>query len=150
MSVSFERFAERVGPRLRAALVATHGPDDGADAAAAALAYGWEHWDRLSAMANPAGYLYRVGQTSARRATPRQPSLPMPLPAELPEFEPRLLPALEELSDPQRVAVVLVHGFGWSQTDVAELLDVSHSTVRTHLSRALAKLQIALEARPHV
>lgn len=148
--MSFESFVQASGPRLRAALVAAYGPDVGADAAAAALSYGWEHWRRLSTMTNPAGYLYRVGQTAARQSTPRQGYLPAPPPEELPNFEPGLLPALENLSEPQRVAVVLVHGFGWSQVDVAELLDVSPSTVRTHIARALTKLQEALEVEPHV
>lgn len=150
MNVSFEHFVQTVGPKLRAALVAAYGPDNGMDAAAAALSYGWEHWDRLSKMENPAGYLYRVGQTSAHRSVPRVPILPEPAPTEIPDFEPGLLPALEDLTEPQRVAVVLVHGFGWTRTDVAKLLDVSHSTVRTHLARGLNKLQTALEATPHV
>jgi len=34
---------------------------------AEALAYAWENWDRLSSMKNPVGYLYRVGQSRARR-----------------------------------------------------------------------------------
>lgn len=150
MGMSFEMFAERAGPGLRAALVAAYGPHVGADAAAAAIAYGWEHWDRLAEMANPAGYLYRVGQTEARRSTQNQGFLPVPPAQDLPSFEPGLLPALEELSEPQRVSVVLVHGFGWPQNDVAELLDVTVSTVRTHVARALTKLQAALEVEPHV
>ncbi len=92
--MSFESFVKISGPRLRAALVAAYGPDVGADAAAAALSYGWEHWRRLSTMSNPAGYLYRVGQSAARRSTPRQGYLPAPPPEELPNFEPGLLPAL--------------------------------------------------------
>jgi hypothetical protein len=32
------------------------------------LAYGFEHWGKVGPMANPAGYLYRVGQSEARRA----------------------------------------------------------------------------------
>ncbi len=148
--MTFELFVEASGSRLRAALVAAYGPDVGADAAATALSYGWENWGRLSTMANPAGYLYRVGQTAARRAIPKQGLLPAPPPQELPNFEPGLLPALEGLSEPQRVAVVLVHAFGWTQADVAELLEISHSSVRTHIARALTKLQAALEVEPHV
>lgn len=148
--MTFESFVNASAARLRAALVAAYGPDVGADATATALSYGWENWGRLSTMANPAGYLYRVGQTAARRSTPRQGFLPAPPPQELPDFEPGLLPALEELSEPQRVSVVLVHGFGWTQADVAELLDVSPSTVRTHTARALTKLQAALEVEPRV
>ena len=65
--MSFDQFAQSVTPRLRAALVAAYGVDIGSDAAAEAMAYAWEHWDRVGEMGNPAGYLYRVGQTAARR-----------------------------------------------------------------------------------
>ena len=65
--VTFERFAVADSARLRAGLVAAYGPDVGADAAAEAMAYAFEHWDRLSSMSSPVGYLYRVGQTEARR-----------------------------------------------------------------------------------
>lgn len=148
--MEFEQFAEEVGPRLRAALVDAYGPVDGLDAAADAVAYGWEHWDELSSMLNPAGYLYRVGQSAARQSRRRPPSLPVPGPVELPEFEPGLIPALEQLTEPQRVCVMLVHSFGWSQVDTADVLGVGESTVRTHLSRALSKLRVALEVETDV
>ncbi|MEQ9163039.1 MAG: sigma factor-like helix-turn-helix DNA-binding protein, partial [Ilumatobacter fluminis] len=120
------------------------------DAAAEALAYGWEHWDELSSMLNPAGYLYRVGQTAARRERRQPPQLPVPDPVEMPDFEPGLVPALEQLTEPQRVCVMLVHSFGWSQVDVADLLGVGESTVRTHLSRGLNKLRDAFEVEHDV
>lgn len=148
--VTFEEFAGTIGVRLRAGLVAAYGPDRGVDAAAEALAYGWEHWARIAVMDNPAGYLYRVGQTAARRANRRHGFLPAPSPVEVPDFEPRLLPALEALSDAQRVCVVMVHAYGWGQTEVADLLEVSPSTVRTHLARALSHLQQQLEVSRHV
>ncbi|MCU1387937.1 MAG: hypothetical protein JWL72_1275, partial [Ilumatobacteraceae bacterium] len=106
--VTFEEFATSAGARLRAGLVAAFGPEAGLDAAAEALAYGWEHWARLGAMDNPAGYLYRVGQTAARRARRPHGFLPAPHALDLPDFEPRLLPALESLSDAQRVCVVMI------------------------------------------
>jgi hypothetical protein len=62
---SFTAFAKRVTPRLKAALVAAVGVDRAPDAAAEALAYGWEHWDDLRAMDIPAGYLYRVAAPSS-------------------------------------------------------------------------------------
>lgn len=143
--VTFETFVEQQGPRLRAALVAAYGPEVGMDAASEALAYGWEQWDRLRDMANPAGYLYRVGQTAARRLTPRPVAFPAPPSSRIPEFEPGLLPALVALSEAQRVCVMLVHAFGWPIVDVADLLDVSHSTARTHLLRGMHHLRTALE-----
>ncbi len=118
----------------------------GLDAAAEAIAYGWQHWGRVAKMANPAGYLYRVGQSSARREFRRhEVGLPGSDSTMLPDYDPGLLPALRSLSDQQRVAVVMVHGYGWSQADVAAVLNVSHATVRTHIARGIAHLQQALE-----
>ena len=139
--VEFEEFVANAGPRLRGALVAAYGSDPGLDAAAEALAYAWEHWDRLSKMENPAGYLYRVGQSCARRTFKEPAILPTPEHCVLPDFEPQLLPALGKLSENQRVVVVLVHGFGWRHVEVAELLCIEPGTVRTHLARGLCRLQ---------
>lgn len=150
MVVTFQDFAETAGRRLRAGLCASYGPDVGADAAAEALAYGWEHWERLSTMSNPAGYLYRVGQTAARKWRRKQGFLPAPSTEERPGFEPGLAPALESLTELQRTTVMLVHAFGWSQAETAELLEVSPSTIRTHLRRGLTKLQDALEVEASV
>jgi predicted RNA polymerase sigma factor len=66
-SETFEAFFREAEPRLRRALIAAAGAEVGREAAAEALAYGWEHWDRVGAMENPAGYLYRVGRSKARR-----------------------------------------------------------------------------------
>jgi hypothetical protein len=63
---SFTDFVRNTEPRLRVALGAAFGPERGREAAADALAYGWEHWDRVAAMDNPAGYLYRVGANRAK------------------------------------------------------------------------------------
>lgn len=149
MSVSFEMFAGEVGPRLRRALVAAYGVDVGVDAAADALAYGFEHWARVSSMTNPSGYLYRVGQTSAQRLLRRPVRLPRADAVPLPDVSPELVPALEELSEQQRVVVVLVAGLQWRQREVAELLELSESTVRTHLRRGLAHLRSVLEGAAH-
>jgi DNA-directed RNA polymerase specialized sigma24 family protein len=46
--------------------------------------------------------------------------------------------------------VLLVHAFGWSQAEAAELVGVSVSTIRTHLARGLAKLQSTLEVETDV
>lgn len=128
-----------VEPRLRAALVARYGPDRGRDAAASALAWAWEHWDRTSAMDNPVGYLYRVGQSSARRR--RQGWLPAPDPDRDPVVEPALPEALAKLPVKQRTVVVLVHGYGWSLAEVAELQGISKSSVQTHLARGVTRLR---------
>ena len=85
----FRNFVAAVEPRLRRALVAAYGHDRGRDAAAEALAYAWEHWKDVSVMANPAGYLFRVGQSRTRRRRHVAPMFPMTS-AELPWVEPAL------------------------------------------------------------
>jgi RNA polymerase sigma factor (sigma-70 family) len=142
----FERFVTEVEPRLRKALVATYGAQVGREATLDALAYAWEHRERLASWGNPTGYLYRVGQTSARRQLRPLPAAWPIEPGEAPTFEPRLGPALAALSDQQRAAFVLVHGYGWPLQEVAGLLEVSVSTVRIHLDRALRRLRKAMEA----
>ncbi len=149
MVVTFEEFAQTAGRRLRAGLIAAYGVQTGLDATAEALAYGWEHWDRLSGMSNPAGYLYRVGQTAARRERRPQSFLPVPPANEPAPFEPKLIPALEQLTEHQRVVVVLTCAYGWLQSEVADLLDISPSSVRTHQTRALEKLAEQLEVTRH-
>ena len=54
------------------------------------------------------------------------------------------------MTEPQRVAAVMVHALGWAQVDVAAVLEVDVSTLRTHLARALRKLRLALEVTSDV
>ena len=63
----FARFVRGVEPKLSHAFYAAYGPDVGSDVTAEALEYAWKNWDRIREMGNPAGYLYRVGQSKARR-----------------------------------------------------------------------------------
>lgn len=77
---AFDAFVRGDGQRLRRVMSSQYGVDIGCEATDAALAWAWEHWDRLRSMSNPAGYLYRVGQTHARRAVGR--GRPVTLPPE--------------------------------------------------------------------
>lgn len=142
VQADFEAFVERVESKLRVALTAVFGQESGRDAAAAALLYGWEHWDKVSQMGNPAGYLYRVGRSSQRRRL--EPKwAPVPAEAE-PVVEPGLPEAIGSLSEKQRIAVVLVHAYGWSRREVAALTGITTSALDTHLSRGLSRLRTAL------
>jgi DNA-directed RNA polymerase specialized sigma24 family protein len=145
----FEEFAERVRPRLQRAFVSSRGVDGAADAAAEALAYAWEHWERLAAMENPVGYLFRVGQSRTRRWSRRAatPLLPAPVDVGVPDVEPELVLALRGLVETQRTAVWLVHACGWSYRETAEAMGVSVSAVGTHVTRALERLRSRLEVR---
>jgi DNA-directed RNA polymerase specialized sigma24 family protein len=66
-----------------------------------------------------------------------------------PLVEPKLGAALVELSESQRAAVVLVHGFGWTLREVAELRGVQVTSVQTLLERGLRRLRAALEVTTH-
>ena len=147
---SYTSFLERSGRQLRLALIATYGPEVGSEAAAEAFAYGWEHWDKVGAMVNPAGYLYRVGQSRsrrffrARRLFRSSASFPPPVEHSEPWVEPELPAALQRLSDKQRTAVMAVHGFHLSVREAADLLGVSASTVQQNAERGLAHLRESL------
>ena len=138
-------FAKSAIPRLRRAFVAIRGLDGAADATSEALAYAWEHWDRVAAMENAVGYLYRVGQSRTR--VRRRLQLPAPGEAHIPDVEPDLVPALLELSEQQRSAVWLVHGCQWRHREVAEALGISTSAVSTHVERGMTKLREHLEVQ---
>ncbi len=141
---TFTEFVRDVEPRLRISLLARYGPERGREATAEALAYAWEHWDRVGAMEKPIGYLYRVGQSKSR--SKRRPPLSVDRSeSHEPWVEPGLPKALEALSGKQRMAVVLVHAYGWSQREAAEVMGVAPDTVRTHLERGLSKLRASLE-----
>lgn len=140
---SFIEFFKEAEPRLKAALAAVSGAEGGADAAAEALAYGWEHWDRIRVMDNPTGYLFRVGQSRAPRLR-RSPPLPAVPSNEMPWVEPGLPLALSRLSEKQRVTVLLVHSFGWTYAEVAGLMGVSLGTVQSHMDRGMRRLRTTL------
>ena len=142
----FEPFVRAAEPRLARALTSTYGPMVGREATLDALSWAWEHWDQVAGMANPVGYLYRVGQTAARRQLSGvDVGLPAPVAVPFDGMEPGLLPALRTLSDQQRAAVLLVHGYAWTLKETADLLGCSVSTVRNHLDRALRRLRTCLE-----
>ena len=142
---AFTRFVKETEPRLSYALAAAYGPEVGADATADALAYAWEQWERIREMRNPAGYLYRVGQSKSRVYRRPKRLFPSVAPADVHDVEPALPGALESLTRNQRVAVVLLHGLEWTEQEIADLLGVSRSTVRTHAERGLGRLRSALE-----
>jgi DNA-directed RNA polymerase specialized sigma24 family protein len=143
----FEAFERNRVPRLKVALIAAFGVDTGAEAGADVVAYAWEHRIRLSTMENPAGYLFRVGQTTARRHRRWQKAPPPPaVTASLTvEIDPDLPRALAALSARQRTSVVLVHVNGWTLEEAAIAMGVSIPTVRTHLARGIGRLQRLLK-----
>ena len=147
-SASFDVFIADASVRLRRAFVARYGVDLGIEACSESVTWAYANQARLMAMANPVGYLYRVGQTAVR-AQVRWKRAPL-FPAEatdrdLPLPDDGLHVALTKLTRDQRCAVMLVHAHGYRYAEAAALLDIPVSTLKNHLNRGLARLRQLLE-----
>jgi RNA polymerase sigma-70 factor (ECF subfamily) len=142
---AFAAFVHEAQDPIRRALVAGFGIDAGRDAAEEALLHAWQHWNRISGMNNPHGYVYRVGHRMARKATrsEKRPVVLPDVPAALNpvRVEPGLPAALSALSHRQRTIVVSVYGYGLSQAEAARLLGITRSSVQRHLERGLTRLR---------
>lgn len=141
-SRAFEALFRENEPKLRRALIAAYGFEEGRDAAAEAFAWAWEHWERLRDVTNLPGYLFRVAQSRRRRRR-------LPVLRDTPgwaehRFEPGLPGALAALSQRQRLAVVLVYGYGCTLREVSELTGIRQTTVQNHAERGLARLRARL------
>jgi RNA polymerase sigma-70 factor (ECF subfamily) len=151
---AFNAFVHTAGTRLRRVMTSQYGVDVGCDSTDSALAWAWEHWDRVHAMNNPAGYVYRVAQTHARRAL--RGGRPVTLPPECSPANPDeqvgvdgdLVDALQALPERQRLAVILVHVHGWTPAEVADFTGTPAVTVRSHLRRGLRALRRTLSKGP--
>lgn len=138
----FSKFVEATEHRLHRALVAKLGWELGREATAEALAFAWEHWAKVRTMANPAGYLYRVGNSRVRQ---RKSGVIFARPEDNSHwFEPSLGRSLAALSERQRLAVVLVHGYGWTAREVSEVTGMKATTVQSHVERGLTRLRTQL------
>ena len=93
-------------------------------------------------MENPISYLFTVGRSRTRRLVPSRVSFPVSAPTAVErQIEPKLARALERLSGRQRTAVVLVVAFGWSFSEVADVMRVTKGTVQRHVDRAMTALR---------
>lgn len=145
----FVEFVSESERGIRQTLTGALGADLGREATAEALAYGWEHRDRLQAMGNPAGYLYRVGLNWGKRSHRRGTVLfPADVARESQWVEPGLPLALEHLSERQRVVIYLVHGHDWSLSEVADFLEISKGSVQKHIERGMTRLRRELKVEP--
>lgn len=140
----FDTFTTDEGTHLRRALVAAYGPEDGADLYADAMERAWQEWSTVSVMANPAGYLWRVAQSSYRqyRRWSRKPKFPSRLMLERNDLTDRdLFLSLGSLTEDERVAVVMIHAHGATYQEVADLLDIPITTVNNLVHRGLKRLR---------
>jgi DNA-directed RNA polymerase specialized sigma24 family protein len=144
---AFDAMVRAARPRLLHALMAHYGPDLGCEATDAALAWAWEHQDRMRSDTDPVPYLFRVAQSKARPgvrwrrrradyfATDRL------FAVDDAPFDAELLNALRKLPPDHRAAVLLVYGYGWTAAEVAVLRDVPLTTITNHLHRGLRRLR---------
>lgn len=152
----FERLLGRIEPDLNRAFATRFGVTVGAEVMADVTAWAWEHRRDLAGMDNPAGYLFRVGQSAARRyvrwsAQADLPQAEVDLAAtQQTDVDPGLDAALARLGDDQRVAVVMVHGYGLSYSEAADLVGVPVTTLRNRLRRGLHKLRKHLEVHDDI
>lgn len=142
---AFTEFVKEVESRLQHALIARYGLEVGRESAAEALAYAWEHWDKVQKMNNPAGYLFRVATSRSRRLRRPMRVLPEVSVDAARWVEPGLPSALGRLSLNQRIAVLLVHSFEYTHAEAADLMGIAAGSLRKHLSRGMAKLRRDLE-----
>jgi RNA polymerase sigma factor (sigma-70 family) len=151
-AMNTDEFEQRLGDllqNLRGVLIARHGSDVGRDLHAEVLGYAWEHREDLLRLDNPAGYLYRVSQSRARRY--RRWGRVIELPPERLQAlsddpsDTGLNEALARLSRDERTVAVLVHAYGYSYDQTAEFLAITPAAVRNRLHRGMAKLRHELK-----
>jgi RNA polymerase sigma-70 factor (ECF subfamily) len=112
----------------------------------------WERWDRVSAMDEPVGYLYRTAMNrfrSARRRAVRAAKRAVGLGAAGDAFaavdeRDAVARGLAALTPRQRQAVVLTELLGFDAAAAAELMSIEAVTVRVLASQGRAALKEAL------
>ena len=118
------------------------------DAASEGFAKALQRWGRVGGYDNPAGWVYRVGLNwgrsrwrKSRREVAESASDDVDQPGvEVEPCDPRVIPALRQLSVDHRVVVVARFYLDWSEQQIADALDIRPGTVKSRLSRALDRL----------
>jgi RNA polymerase sigma factor (sigma-70 family) len=112
----------------------------------------WERWDRVGAMDDPTGYLFRTAMNAFRRRTRRAALAVKRAVAVGPPEDPfsevdtrrDVVEALASLDRKQRAAVVLTGLLGYSSEEAGQLLGMSAGSVRVLASRARSHLRTAI------
>jgi RNA polymerase sigma-70 factor, ECF subfamily len=116
----------------------------------------WERWDRVSALDDPTGFLFRtamnVFRNRARRASlaARKALRLADRTDELAAVEDRdeMIRAMRRLTPHQRAALVLTGYLGFSSEEAARILGVRASTVRALATKGRATARATVEERP--
>ena len=154
IDADFDEFVRTIGERVRRALVAFYGVEVGTEAGGDALRVAWERWADVSSMANPAGYLFRVGQSHARphvRWSRRRTAFPSSYGQAVTAVDADsaalldLFGALSKLPGERRAVVLLVRAYGLTYDETAEVLWITTANVTNHVHRGIRQLRQLLE-----
>ena len=153
---SFETFFEQSHQRLFGGLcLVTGNRHEAEEIMQDAYLKVWERWDRVGAMDDPTGFLFRTAM-NAFRSRYRHASLAIrrrialaPNVDDLAAVEDRdeVVRILRPLSPAERASIVLTTMFGYSSEEAGRLLGVKPATVRAHATRARAGARASLEER---
>jgi len=149
-----ELFASEYKTLFRALFLVTGSPQEAEELMQDAFLKVWERWDRVCRMENPSGYLNRVAMNAARSRTRRlrvaakhavgARSSDDPFAAA--DLRDEVVRALSQLSERQRMALVLTDLVDLSADEAAEVLKVRAPTVRSLASQARAALRVAMRS----
>lgn len=151
---SFEDFFEEESPTLfRRMCLVTGNRQEAEDVMQEAFVRIYERWDRVRALQDPVGYLYRTAfnvfrKRSRRAALAVRRSLGLAsVTDEFAAAEARHLvsQAMARLSPRQRAALVLTELLGYGSEDAGRLLGIRPSTVRALASQGRAVMRQTLE-----
>ena len=151
----------------RTAYVITGSEDDAQDAAQEGFVKAYYALDRFRAGAPFRPWLLRIVANEAinrRKARGRRPTVGLSMAMDRPspdtalspegaalasERRERVLAALREMREEDRVVIAYRYFFGLSESEMAEALGVARGTVKSRLSRAIARLrELMPEMRP--
>jgi RNA polymerase sigma-70 factor (ECF subfamily) len=146
---TFEDFDRENRRNLERAIAARYPSDLAVESVADAMELAWPRWSRIRTTRNPVGYVYRIAERRAGRASRRRRwgftsdigGVVDPVDT---ATDVDLQAALDQLSLRQRQVVVLTQGWGLSYLETATLLGISVTSLRNHLDRGLARLRSEL------
>ncbi len=151
----FEEFFDRHHPRLlRALFLVTGNEQEAEELMQDAFLAVWERWDRVSAMDDPAGYLYRTAMNRFRSRWRRsvraaRESIRLASAGDaFAEAEERdaVKRALASVTPRQRAALVLTEYLGYGSEEAGRILGVKAATVRALASQGRATMKQKLES----
>lgn len=151
---SFEEFFDAERARLFGALsVMTGNRHEAEEIMQDAFLRVWERWDRVSAMDEPVGFLYRTAMNlyrkRLRRAAVAMRKATNLLPPDdalaVVETRDQATRLLRTLTPREREALVLTAYLGYSTEEAGRLLGIKANTVRVLTARARASLKLTVE-----